>query len=640
MQIKEIVLFNHKNEKRVISFETGSINIITGKSKSGKSALIEIIDYCLGADECDVPEGVIRETVKWYGLLLEFPKSNVFIARENPSSSAKSSGKCIYAEGKNLKSPDKPPEKHNSTIDAVKTAIAAKIGIGDNLHVPPEGNTRAPLSASLRHALLFCLQDQSIIDSKNALFRGQQEYFLSQGLKDSIPYIFGAVDEDNLQKVKELNDLKRKIKNIERELSEAEAIKGTSVSRAVSLATEAQSVGLVPSGDIPTKLPNLLEILSEIKEWKPKNYEDNTSTDILSAQDKLNEIENEIHRLDEKVYAASSFNSNATGFEEEASEQRVRLESIGLYSLVSEDLKKCPICDHDSETTFVEQIKESVKIIHTELETVSKERPKLNEYLKSLDIKKTDLVISYNKQRRLIDGIVDKTKAAKQFRDRQLLAAMIVGKIRLWLDSVTLVDESASLKNELNSLREDVQTLEKELDSENVEKRLASILRRISVQMTKDSEELNLEHSGNPVTFDPSELTVVIDRADRPIPLHRIGSGENWVGYHLVTFFALHAHFIKNNRPVPRFIVIDQASQAYYPPEDSDDAGSLEVIDNEDKVALKRLYKYIFDYSEKQGNKFQIIVLDHANPRDKKFTAHITEEWRGKNALIPKSWIK
>ncbi|WP_440205619.1 hypothetical protein [Actinobacillus pleuropneumoniae] len=40
------------------------LNIITGKSSTGKSALIEIFDYCFGS-QFNVPKGVITEIRKF-----------------------------------------------------------------------------------------------------------------------------------------------------------------------------------------------------------------------------------------------------------------------------------------------------------------------------------------------------------------------------------------------------------------------------------------------------------------------------------------------------------------------------------------------------------------------------------------------
>ena len=63
--IQAIVLFNKNGEKRVVALEPG-VNIITGESKTGKSALVEIIDYCLCSTRCTVPKGKITNFTHLY----------------------------------------------------------------------------------------------------------------------------------------------------------------------------------------------------------------------------------------------------------------------------------------------------------------------------------------------------------------------------------------------------------------------------------------------------------------------------------------------------------------------------------------------------------------------------------------------
>lgn len=83
-QIMDIVLYNKKGESRIVKLQTGALNIITGASKTGKTALIEIIDYCLGSSECYIPEGIIRRSTSWVGLRLLVDKGEVFVARRVP----------------------------------------------------------------------------------------------------------------------------------------------------------------------------------------------------------------------------------------------------------------------------------------------------------------------------------------------------------------------------------------------------------------------------------------------------------------------------------------------------------------------------------------------------------------------------
>ena len=47
IQILDIVVYSHAGQRRVLSLRLGSVNIITGLSKTGKSALIDIVGLLL-----------------------------------------------------------------------------------------------------------------------------------------------------------------------------------------------------------------------------------------------------------------------------------------------------------------------------------------------------------------------------------------------------------------------------------------------------------------------------------------------------------------------------------------------------------------------------------------------------------------
>ena len=99
MQIMDIVVFSHHGRRRSLSLQTGALNIITGASKSGKSALVDIVDYCFGAGECKVPEGPIRRSVSWFGIRLQVDEGQAFIARRCPEPQAASSEDCFFEIG-------------------------------------------------------------------------------------------------------------------------------------------------------------------------------------------------------------------------------------------------------------------------------------------------------------------------------------------------------------------------------------------------------------------------------------------------------------------------------------------------------------------------------------------------------------
>ena len=68
--------------------------------------------------------------------------------------------------------------------------------------------------------------------------------------------------------------------------------------------------------------------------------------------------------------------------------------------------------------------------------------------------------------------------------------------------------------------------------------KLNAFLNIIGRYMTAYSEALELEHRGSQLRLDIRNLTVVADTLDGPVPLFRMGSGENWVGYHVIAHLA------------------------------------------------------------------------------------------------------
>ena len=145
------------------------------------------------------------------------------------------------------------------------------------------------------------------------------------------------------------------------------------------------------------------------------------------------------------------------------------------------------------------------------------------------------------------------------------------------------------------------------------------------------ADSLNLEHGRYPYRYDPKNVTVIVDK-ERPVPLQQMGSGSNWVGVHLITYVAFQKLFMENNRPVPRFIFLDQPSQVYFPSGDGNDKD----IDMEE---VAKLYKFLNDQVEALNHGIQIIVVDHAQLQEDAFKNNLIENWwSDENNLVPLDW--
>jgi hypothetical protein len=90
------------------------------------------------------------------------------------------------------------------------------------------------------------------------------------------------------------------------------------------------------------------------------------------------------------------------------------------------------------------------------------------------------------------------------------------------------------------------------------------------------------------------------------------------------------------NRPVPRFVMFDQPSQAFFPEEISD--GS--EIEDADWEAVRRQFQLLRDVVQGLDGQLQIIVCDHANLIDDWFQESLIDNWRGGSALVPAEWFE
>jgi hypothetical protein len=239
--------------------------------------------------------------------------------------------------------------------------------------------------------------------------------------------------------------------------------------------------------------------------------------------------------------------------------------------------------------------------------------------------------------RELLETVQSSNIRLREFSDRETRRAHVLGRVGLYLESLPQLEDTSTLNREIRNLRDTVTAMETELSDDTVQERLASFLSFIGRDMSTLAEGLQLEHSNSPLRLDIKNLTVVADTEDGPISMEKMGSGENWVGYHLVAHFALHKWFVNKKRPLPHFLFIDQLSQVYFPA-DKDVDKNLGDIKDEDREAVARMYKLALEVVKSMMPNFQIIMTDHADIKEDWFQDCVVERWRKGKKLVPPSW--
>ena len=642
LQIAKLILYSRDGAIRELALRRGGLNILTGAPQTGKSALIDIIDYLTGRRECNVADGVIRKCVGWYAVLFQLGEGQVFIARRNPAVGERTNPDIYMSRGTRIAVPSESTLVKNTTVSAVERFLTAAIGISENEH-RPESPTRDPLEANFRHALIFAFQDQNDIDSKRRLFHRQGEEFISQAIKDTFPYFLGAVDEDRLLKQAQLDQVKRGLRRLERELRQAEALDSSTYPRAQTLIDEAKQVGLIDERTVSTSFEGIFDLLQRIA--RDTQVRDDAvmgdGEDLLAdLRTERQGLRSELERLNAEIRSTRMFTAETSGYEREAREQRARLSSVGLIKAAHHEDGRCPLCESqlDSPPPTVRQIERSLQDLSEQLEAVEAENPRLQLRLSALLREEANLqeLLRDNQQR--IAARMRENAILRVQQENFILQARTIGKIQQYVESVEIADSSASLHEAVATERARVAVLEGELDPEGTREKLNAFLNIIGRYMTEYSDALSLEHHGSQLRLDIQSLTVVADTMDGAVPLFRMGSGENWVGYHVLAHIALHKWFRAKKRPVPGFLILDQPSQAYYPPEQDSD-GSLDGLTDEDQTAVQRLFKLIFDAATELAPDLQIIVMDHADLRRDWFEGAVIERWRRGEKLVPQSWF-
>lgn len=643
MQIAKIVLYSHRGEIREVSFRLGAMNILTGASKTGKSAIIDIIDYCTGRSECNVAAGVIRKHVSWYAIVFQLGEGQLFVARKNPNLGDKTSPDVYMARGKAIELPPLEGLHKNITVDALEKFLGSAIGISENEH-RPDLPTRDPLEANFRHALLFSLQDQNDIDSKQRLFHRQGEDFIGQAIRDTFPYFLGAVDEERLLKQAQLDQARRQLRQLERQLREAEELDTRALPRAMMLLDEARQVGLVDeryrAPDSEAALAALRRIAKEDRARDDVIVADGEA-DLADLRVERQSFRTDLERVNAEIRSTKLFTAETGGFEREAREQRARLSAVGLFKHNPDhDPEQCPVCSSvlSAPVPAVTDILSSLQGLSQDLQAVEAENPRLQMRLASLEAEADALENRLRENQQRISARIRENEIQKVQQDTFILRARVIGKVIQYVETARETRTDSTLKSRVDLMRARVAMLEAELDSETIKEKLRAFLNIIGHHMTEYAAQLELEHSNSQLRLDIRNLTVVADTEDGPVPLYKMGSGENWVGYHILAHLALHRWFRKKGRPVPAFLILDQPSQAHYPPS-QDVEGSLEVLEDDDRRAVRSLFNLVDQAAKELSPTLQIIIMDHADLKEDWFREAVVERWRGGVKLIPPEWL-
>jgi chaperonin cofactor prefoldin len=645
MKIQSIFIYSHDGQKRVILFDVDALNIITGRSSTGKSALSEIIEYCMGRSTFNVPEGVIRDKVSWFGVIYQFEHDQVLVAKPTPAAEYTSCTKAMLRRGKNLTPPEFEELAVNSDDDAVVTTLSNLLGIPENRTSVALEHSRPSYPANVKHSFYYLFQKQGIVANKDQLLYRQNEPHQPQTIRDTLPILLGATSADQYELEARLRTARRDLKLNAKLLDEDRDFVDTLYNKVISLLSEAKAVGIVkPLGTVGTA-DDILEILRQLSKWKPGAIQEEDTGRISELESSLSELRENRQEIERKLETARQFSEKAGGYTSEANEQRDRLSSIkALPKNPKTGEWQWPFCEDNLgiSSPIAEALLAELQSLEEEIRMVVGDRPKLEAYMVEQKEAIRLLAEEIRTKELELSAAIAANEEIAEMGSRNNAAAKVVGRISLFLEGARPNEDQEALESEHGRLKLKVEQLERQIGSDNTNERLTSIMNNISSRMTRYIQELEAEFSQFPFRFDLSHLTVVADRPERPVPMGRTGGAENHLAYHLAAMLALHHFAATNKRPIPHFLLIDQPTQVYFPSQQvyKEADGSIQKTEADaDLIAVRRLFEVFYKFTKKDTPGFQIIVTEHANLREQWFQDALVEgPWVKPPALVPEDW--
>ena len=645
MRIREIVLYGHKGERRRLKFNVSGLNIITGKSSTGKSALSEIIEYCMGRSTFNVPEGTIRDKVAWYVVLFQFSGEQVLVAKPAPERTASRCSKAVIRRGASVVVPDMAELVPNSDDETVVSLLSELLGIPASQTLVPLGQSRDSYEVSVKHTLFYLFQKQGIITNKDQLFYRQNEPFMPQTIRDTFPILMGIESDDRYKRESHLRTARRELKLLQKQIAEAKEFAERLNVRAVGLLSEAQQVGILPSESIPETTERILELLDAVQKWKPTPIPEENVARIAEIEDQIYALRKERATLDEGLRAAQNYAERETGFSSEAYEQKSRLESIKALPRHRETGKwQWPFSavDNGENDKIADALIRELNSLDEELKAVTGERPKMEKLIRELTEQVQELKDGIRSKQEELAAAIAANERIAEMGSRNAAAARTVGRVSLFLESYSPDENIRELERRTREKGELVRRLEEEIGVYDRDERLESILNIISNRMSKYARELESEFAECPIRLDLRYPTLVFDRPERPTLMNNTGGGANHLAYHLAALLAIHGYSFSCKCALPAFLMLDQPTQVYFPSEQKYIAAGGSVKETErdaDLEKVRNLFKLLYRFTVEECQGFQIIVSEHANMSDEWFQESLVESpWTKPPALVPDEW--
>ncbi len=626
--LKFIGLIDQQEKVHGVELKQG-MNLVTGRSSTGKSALIEIFDYCMGSSEDTIPHGVIKANASIFFLWINIGHTDFIIGRD-------STGRDFYIV-------DNPIvediwtlsttvfDEHDLSREDYKIQLGLLFGIDaqntaetvEQLNDKRKGAGRP----SVRNMMPFVLQHQNLVANKQAIFyRFDQKEKRDDTIKQ-FKVFAGFVDAKYYALSVEASILQEKIEKLKRRLDNAQNV----IHETYNKLLDDISVYSDITGN------QILEDLTEEKFMdNPEHYKEEIdhfdyfdikiNTDNQPQLEKYRRFETIENKLMAELRETQIHLEEVISSIDYIETYKTALEHTSRPKELTINYSICPFChQHTLYTTneakglalAINNLNDELKGIPSIVRPLHEERLQLQEKIEDIKGRLNDISRSKGE-------LMEIVKELKRNYSLQKQAYKTIYKISSRIEIATN-ETIKELHRTIDLIQEELDKKLAVLNGYNLKQKTELAKRAIQQSIAQYRKILKFESSLDDYTlvFDLDKFELYfkkgMDDFGEKKYLRAIGSGANWLNAHLCLFLALADFFYSQPRSsVPTLLFLDQPSQVYFPSQKDNgdifnpEENSIGKVD-EDMVAVNNVFTMLYKFCNEHGNGIQIIVTDHAD---------------------------
>ncbi|VWD09363.1 DUF3732 domain-containing protein [Burkholderia lata] len=607
-----ITLWSRTGERRSLQFKRNRLNVITGESHTGKSALLDIIDYCFLASSHKLPDSIINENVGWYGLTFYVNDKTYTIARRSPRDNEVSSDYYFSSTGV---VPDMP--ESNTKESDIRTILEAEFHITDKVTVAYGGRAlKTGSKVSFRYFFLFNTISEDIITNSKVFFDKQSEERYQEALPRIFDMALGIDDLSNIAAREKKEALRKEIARLQRKEAHLGQGRETFDEEVRDIAVKAAEYGLIDSDPANLSMDNVRRAIS-----------DAASPETGQALNKYVETSAKLFVVERRLRKLRQFSSEYRSYKDIFKNAEDSLRPIEQLMKQAPSLVKSEIFDD-----LISSLKSDLSAVKKSITGKQPVDGQIGAMVESLERERDAL-------QRDLSGLPQEPKSFASQREKWMFVGEAMGRFRAY--------EGARAPAVLQTTTADEDDLQRQMDAievrdvEETREAVVSMINEIALDLLKETGDALANYASYQTDFAYKEKRLRL-RKPRSKLIENVGSSSNHMFLHLLHFLALHEVAISHQSMfIPSFLIIDQPSRPYYPDNKADDNVMLKNSDTEKvSIAFSLLNNFIARMNRDYKTEFQMIVFEHVPSETFKGMAyvHILPEFRNGEALIPEGW--